>query len=70
MQWINVKEQQDKLLSMNYYSEKQKIKQKNILKTRDHVTQDGKQFLQAKGNVINEIISFLCFILHVNDHEI
>lgn len=55
---------------MNYYSEKQKIKQKNILKTRDHVTQDGKQFLQAKGNVINEIISFLCFILHVNDHEI
>lgn len=50
--------------------EKQKIKQKNILKTRDHVTQDCKQFLQAKGNVINEIISFLCFILHVNDHEI
>jgi hypothetical protein len=48
---------------------KQKIKQKNILKTRDHVTHEGKQFLllQAKGNVIDEIISFLCFILHVDE---
>jgi hypothetical protein len=69
MQWLNVKEQKDKLWSTKFYSGKQKIKQQNILKTWDHVTQEGKQFLllQAQGNVIDEIISFLCFILHADE---